>query len=331
MNFFSKSQKKSTMESKTFQIMLLGDAGVGKTTFLTRHKTGVFVKKYEPTVDTNIVPLTFQTSKGKVTLNIWEVPGQDRFSDYLQDMQNADACIVMFAVDSKLSYKNTEIWLDICKGLPTVLCGNKVDIQERQVHPKEIGIVSGGLPQYYDVSAKSNYNFEKPFLYLLRQLFGDDGLVFTEADEDEADEDEADEDEADEDEDEEVKFQEPRKTLSSEDYLKVPEIREYINSLVAEVFPLGSIPSYVDPKIFFDIYLIPAILESLIDFVVESDLEEFEEPQQLPDLVFTLCPFTSPLVYLTQCRSLNSYTIETKTEVTKELAKAVKAIIDRKE
>ena len=28
--------------------------------------------------------------------------------------------------------------------------------------------------QYYDLSAKSNYNIEKPFLYLLRRLLGND-------------------------------------------------------------------------------------------------------------------------------------------------------------
>ena len=34
--------------------------------------------------------------------------------------------------------------------------------------------------QYYDISAKSNYNFEKPFLWLARKLTGDPNLVFVE-------------------------------------------------------------------------------------------------------------------------------------------------------
>ncbi len=32
--------------------------------------------------------------------------------------------------------------------------------------------------QYYDISAKSNYNFEKPFLWLARKLLGDANLEF---------------------------------------------------------------------------------------------------------------------------------------------------------
>jgi GTP-binding nuclear protein Ran len=31
--------------------------------------------------------------------------------------------------------------------------------------------------QYYDISAKSNYNFEKPFLWLARKLVGNQTLV----------------------------------------------------------------------------------------------------------------------------------------------------------
>lgn len=34
--------------------------------------------------------------------------------------------------------------------------------------------------QYYDISAKSNYNFEKPFLWLARKLIGDANLEFVE-------------------------------------------------------------------------------------------------------------------------------------------------------
>jgi GTP-binding nuclear protein Ran len=34
--------------------------------------------------------------------------------------------------------------------------------------------------QYYDISAKSNYNYEKPFLWLARRLAGNNNLVFVE-------------------------------------------------------------------------------------------------------------------------------------------------------
>jgi hypothetical protein len=49
------------------------------------------------------------------------------------------------------------------------------------VKPKEIQFHRKKLLQYYDISAKSNYNFEKPFLYITRKLTGDPSCTFVEA------------------------------------------------------------------------------------------------------------------------------------------------------
>ena len=39
-------------------------------------------------------------------------------------------------------------------------------------------VIFSSSNQYYDISAKSNYNFEKPFLWLARKLTGDPNLEF---------------------------------------------------------------------------------------------------------------------------------------------------------
>ena len=63
-----------------------------------------------------------------------------------------------------------------CENIPVVLCGNKVDIKDRKVKAKPIVFHQKKNLQYYDISAKSNYNFEKPFLWLARKLIGDPNL-----------------------------------------------------------------------------------------------------------------------------------------------------------
>jgi GTP-binding nuclear protein Ran len=62
--------------------------------------------------------------------------------------------------------------------IPIVLCGNKVDVKDRKVKAKAITFHRKKNLQYYDISAKSNYNFEKPFLWLARKLVGNSGLEF---------------------------------------------------------------------------------------------------------------------------------------------------------
>ena len=57
-----------------------------------------------------------------------------------------------------------------------MLCGNKVDIKDRRVKAKSIVFHRKKNLQYYDISAKSNYNFEKPLFWLARKLTGDPNL-----------------------------------------------------------------------------------------------------------------------------------------------------------
>jgi GTP-binding nuclear protein Ran len=65
----------------------------------------------------------------------------------------------------------------VCENIPIVLTGNKVDVKERKVKAKTITFHRKKNLQYYDISAKSNYNFEKPFLWLARKLVGNATLV----------------------------------------------------------------------------------------------------------------------------------------------------------
>ena len=65
----------------------------------------------------------------------------------------------------------------VCENIPIVLTGNKVDVKERKVKAKTITFHRKKNLQYYDISAKSNYNFEKPFLWLARKLVGNTSLV----------------------------------------------------------------------------------------------------------------------------------------------------------
>ncbi|KAF3441174.1 hypothetical protein FNV43_RR15086 [Rhamnella rubrinervis] len=84
--------------------------------------------------------------------------------------------IIMFDVTACLTYKNVPTWhrdlCRVCENMPIVLCGNKVDVKNRQVNAKQVTFQRKKNLQYYEISAKSNYNFEKPFLYLAKKLAG---------------------------------------------------------------------------------------------------------------------------------------------------------------
>jgi GTP-binding nuclear protein Ran len=52
------------------------------------------------------------------------------------------------------------------------LCGDKVDVKNRQMKAKHVTSQRNKNLQYYEISAKSNNNFEKPFCTLLGNLLG---------------------------------------------------------------------------------------------------------------------------------------------------------------
>jgi GTP-binding nuclear protein Ran len=51
----------------------------GKTTFVKRHRTGEFEKKYVATMGVEVNPLAFSTSLGPIVFNCWDTAGQEKF------------------------------------------------------------------------------------------------------------------------------------------------------------------------------------------------------------------------------------------------------------
>jgi len=170
-------------EVPTFKLVLVGDGGTGKTTFVKRHLTGEFEKKYIATLGVEVHPLSFTTNFGQIVFNTWDTAGQEKFGGLRDGYYiNGQCGIIMFDLTSRITYKNVPNWhrdlVRVCENIPIVLCGNKVDIKERKVKPKAIDFHRKKSLQYYDISAKSNYNFEKPFLWLARKLAGHQDLEF---------------------------------------------------------------------------------------------------------------------------------------------------------
>jgi len=64
-------------QTPEFKLILVGDGGVGKTTFVKRHLTGEFEKKYVATLGVEVHPLTFHTNRGALKFNVWDTAGQE--------------------------------------------------------------------------------------------------------------------------------------------------------------------------------------------------------------------------------------------------------------
>ena len=136
-------RKMAENDMPTFKLVLVGDGGTGKTTFVKRHLTGEFEKKYVATLGVEVHPLVFHTNRGQIRFNVWDTAGQEKFGGLRDGYYIQGQCaIIMFDVTSRVTYKNVPNWhrdlVRVCENIPIVLTGNKVDIKDRKVKAKAI-------------------------------------------------------------------------------------------------------------------------------------------------------------------------------------------------
>ena len=139
----SNSQQKNNDVVARYKLVLCGDGGIGKTTFVKRHLTGEFEKKYIATIGAEVHPMVFSTSRGKICFDVWDTAGQEKLSTLRDGYYiGADCAIIMFDVCNRITYKNVDTWYKsltrVCEGIPIVLVGNKVDVANRKVKTKQI-------------------------------------------------------------------------------------------------------------------------------------------------------------------------------------------------
>jgi len=131
-----------------FKVVILGEGAVGKTAIVTRFSHGFFRTDYKTTIGSqfavkNVSIPTRGEDDLTVKLQIWDVAGQSRFQ-ILRPMyyRGASGGVLVFDVTRRRTFIVLEEWLNelekaINKKIPLVLVGNKIDLPDRVVEPRE--------------------------------------------------------------------------------------------------------------------------------------------------------------------------------------------------
>jgi len=161
-----------------FRICLLGDAGVGKTSILTRFCDNTFKENYNNTigVDFRVVTLKYKDIISKI--HIWDTAGQERFRSLtINYLHNSHGFLFIFDITNKDSFDNVVNWINLSfdnnkNSVINFLIGNKCDQNSRreveeteaQHFAKEKHLI------YLEVSAKNDENIQKLFYYCAYKL-----------------------------------------------------------------------------------------------------------------------------------------------------------------
>lgn len=118
-----------------FKVLVIGEPGVGKTSFVNRYVHDAFSLERRPTNGVDFAEYVFQWSSDlSVKLQFWDVAGQERLGTQSSVyFRGAHAAIVVYDVTNRESIDAVSMWkqlLDERVGseIPSLLLANKIDL-----------------------------------------------------------------------------------------------------------------------------------------------------------------------------------------------------------
>jgi len=172
-------QQGQMRKALTYKLVLLGDAGVGKTALAVQFVKGQFNEFTESTIGASFMNQTVTLADDTlVKFQIWDTAGQERFHS-LAPMyyRGAQAAIVVYDITNDGSFIKAKGWVKELQqqGDPNVivvLVGNKTDMAEsRKVDPSiaQSYAQDNGL-FFIETSAKTGSNVQELFMKIAKQL-----------------------------------------------------------------------------------------------------------------------------------------------------------------
>ena len=164
-----------------FKTVIIGDAGVGKTTTTVQFAHSKFDAEYKPTIGVSIVKNEYWFGDDLVTFQIWDIAGQAFWKDmrriYYGGSQGA---LILYDVTQPSSFKNVKYWITelntfLSDKTPRILCANKIDlVEERKVTREEGKALAAEMKtSYLEISAKTSENIDEAFHQLGASLIED--------------------------------------------------------------------------------------------------------------------------------------------------------------
>lgn len=161
------------------KILLLGDAGVGKTSLMQRFTEDIFNRTYISTIGIDFKVRTIEMKGKRVRLQIWDTAGQERFHAIgVSYYRTAMGIMLVYDIARRQSFDNIAKWLrniDECAKADVVklLVGNKSDLQEtaRAVKREEGEKLAEEFGMsFFETSAKENSSVEEAFECIAKDI-----------------------------------------------------------------------------------------------------------------------------------------------------------------
>ena len=176
------------MQNYILKIVILGDAGVGKTSLVNQFVSRTFKVDYRGTLGVQIIKKDVMINEDfNVRLLLWDVAGQDHYEKARHGYyEGASGALLIYDLTRFRSFDNIEAkWLKdfrnfVKQDIPYILIGNKCDLEDdRAVKESDAAELAKSINaiELLETSAKSGENVEDAFTKLVNQILMQHGEI----------------------------------------------------------------------------------------------------------------------------------------------------------
>jgi len=122
---------------RIFKVIIIGDAGVGKTCLSFRFCNNRFPAQTEATIGVDFRERTLALESELIRVQLWDTAGQERYRQSIvaHYYRNVNAVVFVYDVNNPASFRSLPAWISECKkhsvsanDVPHILIGNKCDV-----------------------------------------------------------------------------------------------------------------------------------------------------------------------------------------------------------
>lgn len=163
---------------REYKLVVLGSGGVGKSALTVQFVQGIFVEKYDPTIEDSYRKVV-EVDGQQCMLEILDTAGTEQFTA-MRDlyMKNGQGFLLVYSITAQSTFNDLQdlreqiLRVKDMDEVPLILVGNKCDLEDERAVGKDQG---QGLARqwnctFLETSAKSKINVNEIFHDLVRQI-----------------------------------------------------------------------------------------------------------------------------------------------------------------
>ncbi|CEF60214.1 Ras-like protein 3 [Strongyloides ratti] len=161
-----------------YKIVVLGSGGVGKSALTVQFVQGIFVEKYDPTIEDSYRKQV-EIDGQSCMLEILDTAGTEQFTA-MRDlyMKNGQGFLLVYSITSQSTFndlidlREQIIRVKDTVNVPIILVGNKCDIENERIVKKDQGqsLARTFNCPFFETSSKTKLNVQEVFHELIRQI-----------------------------------------------------------------------------------------------------------------------------------------------------------------